>query len=96
MPLQVGWLLSVLSDYENPAVELKELKSLFRKENNNFLLPARKAVGLHLQVTCQGFKKEKLDFILFLSGFKMVKAGMKNGGFLRGALSALSSKKEQT
>lgn len=90
-------MLCVPLDYENPALELKELKSLFRKENPNFLLPERKAVGLHLQVTCQGFKKEKLGFILvFFSGFKMVKAGMKNGGFLRGALSALSSKKEQT
>lgn len=58
MLLQVGWLLCIPSDYENPAVELKELKSLFRKENHNFLLPARKAVGLHLQVTRQGFKKK--------------------------------------
>lgn len=81
MLLQVGWLLCILLDYENPAVELKELKSLFRKENHNFLLPARKAVGLHLQVTCQGFKKEKMDFILFFSGFKMVKAGIKKWWF---------------
>lgn len=86
----------VFCQTENPAVELKKLKSLLKKENCKFLLPARKAVGLHLQVTCQRFKKEKLDFILFfLPGFKMVRAGMKNGSFLRGALSALSSKKEQ-
>lgn len=85
-------------DCENPAVELEELKSLFTKESHHFLLPARKAAGLCLQVTCQGFKKEKLDFILFFfpPGFKMVKAGVKNGGVLRGALSALSSKKERT
>lgn len=70
---------------------------MFRKESHHFLLPARKAAGLYLQVTCQGFNKEKLDFILFFfpPGFKMVKAGVKNGGVLRGALSALSSKKSE-
>jgi len=69
MPLQVGGWLCIPSDDENPAVELKARKSLFRKENHNFLLPARKAVGLYLQVTCQGFKEEKSDFILFFSWF---------------------------
>lgn len=36
------------------------------------------------------------SFFFFPPGFKMVKAGVKNGGVLRGALSALSSKKERT
>lgn len=41
--------------YGNPAVELKELKLLFRKANCHLELPARKAVGLSLQASCQRF-----------------------------------------
>lgn len=52
-----------------------------------------KLLACTCQVTCQGFRKEKLDLSLSFSGLKMVKAGMKNGGLLRGALSALKSTK---